>query len=109
MRLSPDSIRIPTVSVPLHDQVLTPTPLAGRGVAESGDPDSRTYNLKLVRGEPAGAPNPGIEEAVSDRELEVPSPEVTKAQHSKSQLDGLPIKCRLSLENPLLLGAHQAP
>jgi len=49
-----------------------------RRVAMHGDPDSRTHNLKLVRGESTGIPNPGIKEPVSDRVLEVPRPEVTK-------------------------------
>ena len=49
-----------------------------RRVAMDGDPDSRTHNLKLVRGESTGVPNPGVEEPVSDRVLEVLRPEVTK-------------------------------
>ncbi len=50
-----------------------------RRVAIYGNPDSRTDNLKLVRGESTGTPNPGGEEAVSDRVPEVPRPEVSKA------------------------------
>ncbi len=37
------------------------------------------HNLKLVRGIPAGATNPGIDESVSDRALAIPNPGVTKA------------------------------
>ena len=50
-----------------------------RRVAIYGNPDSRTDNLELVRGIPTGAPNPGVEEVGSNRVLEVPRSEVTKA------------------------------
>ena len=44
------------------------------------------HNLKLVRGIPAGATNPGIDESVSDRALAIPNPGVTKAarEHAES-------------------------
>ena len=49
-----------------------------RRVAIYGNPDSRTHNLKLVRGIPTGAPNPGVEEVVLNRVPEVPRPEVSE-------------------------------
>ncbi len=60
-----------------------------------GDPDSRTRNLELVRGIPTGAPNTGVNEVVSNRVPEVPSPEVTKCPADKDAVELAPYQIPL--------------
>ena len=64
----------------IHRQFGGQSQAAIRRVALYGDPDSRIHNLKLVRAIPTGAPNPGVEEVVSNRVPEVDRPELSKGR-----------------------------